>query len=178
MIMLKRLLSSYVWQYTAFYYHYHILFQPDHPLLVVTSVYCAFYSLKLHPSLFFFTFQISVLGWAAKPHSFIYVVCVAASGLQGAQGLLTQLLNWNNGDMTKACCGSRVGCVCACLWEWVRERPLTNTSQLSPGWTFTPHIHTYTTHSCRLILWSLNQGWAIIQYYLLWIIFQHKRNVL
>lgn len=78
MIMLKRLLSSYVWQYTAFYYHYHILFQPDHPLLVVTSVYCAFYSLKLHPSLFFFHLS-DLCAWLGCKATFFYLCCLCGS---------------------------------------------------------------------------------------------------
>lgn len=68
----------------------------------------------------FCTFLISALTEAAKPHSFTYAVC--DRGLQGAQGLLTQLLVFHNGDMTKACCGCRVNFV------WKKKQ-------------FTPHAH-------------------------------------
>lgn len=53
----------------------------------------------------------SLLLTELQSHILLIILSVEASGLLGAHGQLTGLLNWNSGDMTKARCGNRVVCL-------------------------------------------------------------------
>ena len=107
---------------------------------------CDFNSFTLHPTPFFHLSDLCA--WLGCKATFSESCCLwRPVGCRGAPGLLTQSLNWNNGDMTETCCGSRGDFV------WcVREKDLwwTHHNRHLAG-----HIYTCTTHICSLILWSL-----------------------
>lgn len=71
---------------------------------------------SIPPSIF--TFLISLLGWAAKPHSTNYVVCGGqwAAGDPGPVNPVVELEQWRHDPCMLRCGFSVCECMCECVW--------------------------------------------------------------